>query len=96
MEAEEGAGVISAIGGVVTGKKDLQQVLKADDTRVEADTHHFGMAGVTCADGFIGGRRVLAIAVPGFSLDHTLQLIENRFEAPETPPCQGGFLKGVG
>src|SRR5215207_3895102 len=75
------------------GEEHIQQVPVGDDVRVKVDLHHFGVSCISIADCAIGGIIHVPACVSGFDALHTLDLIKNSFETPETPPSQCGSLK---
>ena len=75
-------------GGIVNDEKHFKQIGVADDSRIEGDAHHFGMAGVAAADVFIGRIGEMSAAVAGFDGFNAGQTVKYRFQAPETAPAQ--------
>ena len=48
----------------------FQQLRIADFFRVKADLHYFGMPRSPCANGFVGGIKVLPSGVAGYNVYH--------------------------
>src|SRR5580658_10406139 len=85
------AGIVSLpvqCGWIVDREKYLKDFAIRNYLRVERHAHRFGMASVAIANLFIGWVRVLAAGVTRLDRLNALQIIEDRFEAPEATAAE--------
>src|SRR5689334_9959853 len=77
---------------VVEREEHLQNIVEGDLRRVECDLNNFGMAGVAVADLAVGRVTNRAARVARHDILDTLQIVEDRLEAPEAATTQRGNL----
>src|SRR5690348_6835693 len=70
--------------GIVDDKKYIEQIFIPDLLRIKGDANYFDVAGGAGAYVTIRGIRGRSPHVPGFDAGHTLELIEDSFQAPKT------------
>ena len=78
---------------VVDREKHPEQVGVRQHGRIELDAHDFGVAGVSAAHLVVGRVRRSSAGVAGFDRHDALELVEDRFEAPETSSAEHRRLR---
>src|ERR1700722_5351409 len=79
-------------GRIVIIPEDFEQVVIADDLRIEGDLDHFGVAGAIRADIYIGGVVELPAGIADGSGFNARQASERGFDAPKTACTECGLL----
>jgi len=72
-------------GWIVNHDKNLQQFTKTDLVSIERHRGHFGMASAAIAHLFVGRIHNMATSISRLDVLYTLELLINRFQAPEAP-----------
>ena len=78
-------------------EESFQQFFVADFLRVKMDLYHFHMTALAGADFLIGWRFFMSIGVAGDYSLYPVELLKNRFDAPEasTAQCSGFNIGGL-
>src|SRR5258705_2546801 len=80
--------------GIVDGEEDAEEVLVRDLVRVVGDFHRLRMSATPAANLVVGGIGGLAADVARLHGVDPFQLVENRFQAPETPSGERCNFRG--
>jgi len=75
-------------GRVVDGEEDIEEILKRDHLPIKRDLNSLGVPGVAIADLAVARVDHTAAGVAGFDMLDALELIVDRFQAPEAAAGQ--------